>query len=71
MLIVLAIPVIVAVAFVHRLMQAVAPSNVLIRIVRSARPEWRLAAALVGLAVVLALTMHFLADAVMAALRAG
>ena len=66
MLIVFAMPVIVAVAFVHRLMTAFAPSNVLIRNVRSARPRWGLATALVGLAVMLLLTVRFVADAVLA-----
>ena len=53
MLVLLAIPVIVAVAFVHRFMQVVAPSNLLVRSVRSAPPRWRVAAALLGLAAVL------------------
>lgn len=66
MLIVLAIPVIVAVALVHRSMQAVAPSNLLARMVREARPRWRLAAALLGLATVLLMTMHVVANAVSA-----
>lgn len=66
MLILLAIPVIVAVAFVHRLIQVVAPSNLLLRSVRRTRPRGRLAATLVGLAAVLVLTMHVVADAVLA-----
>ena len=66
MLIVFAIPIIVAVALVHRLIQAVAPSNLLVRSVRSARPRWRLAAALLGIAVVLFVTMHVVAKAVSA-----
>jgi hypothetical protein len=66
MLIVLAIPVIVAVAFLHRLIQAVAPSNLLVRIVRRARPQWRMSAALLGLATVVLLTMHVVANAVSA-----
>src|SRR4051812_18454342 len=66
MLILLAIPVVVAVALVHRLIQAVAPSNLLVRRVRSARPCGRGAAALLGLAAVLFLTMHVVANAVSA-----
>lgn len=66
MLILLAIPVILAVAFAHRLIQTVAPSNVLVRTVRSAPPGWRLATALIGLAVVLLLTLHVIADAILA-----
>lgn len=66
MLILLAIPVIVAVSFVHRLIQAVAPSNLLVRSVRSARPGWRVGAALLGLAALLFLTMHVVANAVSA-----
>ncbi len=50
----------------HRLIQAVAPSNLLVRHVRSARPSGRGAAALLSLAVVLFLTMHVVANAVSA-----
>jgi hypothetical protein len=66
MLILLAIPVIVAVAFVHQSVQAVAPSNLLVRRVRSARPRCRTGAVLLGLATVLLLAMHVVADAVSA-----
>lgn len=66
MLILLAIPVIVAVALVHRLVQVVAPSNLLVRRVRSAQPRWRTGSVLLGLATVLLLTMHAVADAVSA-----
>ena len=66
MLVLLAIPVIVAVASVHRLIQAVAPSNLLVRSVLSARPRWRIAAALLGLAAALLTAMHVVADAVVA-----
>jgi hypothetical protein len=65
MLILLAIPVIVAVALVHRVIQ-VAPSNLLVRSVRSARSGGRVAAALFGLAMVLVLATHVIADAVSA-----
>ncbi|KRF32292.1 hypothetical protein [Nocardioides sp. Soil805] len=63
MLILLAIPVIVAVALAHRSVQAVAPSNLLVRRVRSAQPRWRTGALLLGLAMVLLLTMHIVANA--------
>ena len=66
MLVVLAIPVIVGVAFVHRLIQDVAPSNLLVRGVRSARPRWRVAGALLGLTTVLLMTMQVVANAVSA-----
>lgn len=66
MLVLLAIPVIVAVAFVHRLIQAVAPSNLLVRMVRSARPRWRTVVLLLGLAAVLLVTMHVVSGAVSA-----
>lgn len=66
MLVLLAIPVIVTVVFVHRFIQVVAPSNLLVRIVRSARPRWRLATALLGLAAALLLTMHVVENAVSA-----
>ena len=64
MLILLAIPVVVTVAFVHRFIQVVAPSNVLARSVRSAPPRWRMAVALLGLATVLLVAMHAVANAV-------
>jgi hypothetical protein len=66
MLILLAIPVIVAVALVHRVVQVVAPSNLLVRRVRSAQPRCRTGAVLLGLATVLLLTMHVVAEAVSA-----
>jgi hypothetical protein len=63
MLVLLAMPVIVAVVLAHRLIQAVAPSNLLVRSVRCARPRLRLAASLLGLAAVLLLAMHAVAHA--------
>lgn len=66
MLIMFAIPVIVAVAFMHRFIQEVAPSNVLVRSVRSVRPRWRLAAGLLGLTGVMLVAMHVVADTVSA-----
>lgn len=64
MLVLFAIPVIAAVAFAHRFIQAVAPSNLLVRSVRSVAPRWRTAGALLGLATVLLMGMHVLADAI-------
>ena len=66
MLILLAIPVIVAVVLLYRLIQAVAPSNLLVGRVRSGYPRWRTAVALLGLATVLLITVHVLAGAVSA-----
>lgn len=66
MLILLAMPVIVVIAFVHRLVQAVAPTNLLVRIVRSAPLRWGVAIDLLGLATVLLMTMHVVANAVSA-----
>lgn len=66
MLVLLAIPVIAAVAITHRFIQAVAPSNLLIRRVRSATPRWAIAAALLGIAIALLVTMHGVAIALSA-----
>ena len=66
MLILFAIPVIVAVALVHRLVQVVAPSNLLVRRVRAAPPRWRTAMLLLGLAASLLATMHGIASAISA-----
>ena len=41
MLILLALPVIVAVAAFHRYLQIYAPSNLLVRRVRAQQPRWR------------------------------
>lgn len=66
MLIVLAIPVIVAVALVHRLIQVVAPSNLLFRRVRKAAPTFQTVVALLALAAALLALTHGLAEAVAA-----
>jgi hypothetical protein len=66
MLVLLAIPVIAAVAITHRFIQAVAPSNLLVRSVRSAAPRWAIAAALLGIAIALLVTMHGVAMALSA-----
>lgn len=60
MLILLAIPVIVAVACGHRLSQAVAPSNILIRHVRGTRPRVRRAIGLAALSLALIALAHAL-----------
>ena len=50
MLILLALPVIVAVAAMHRYLQCYAPTNLLARRVRAHEPRWRTAAVLIVLA---------------------
>ena len=64
MLILLALPVIAAVAAFHRYMQCYAPSNLLTRRVRAATPTFRLTAVLLVLAAVLLVLMHVLAEAI-------
>ena len=66
MLILLAIPVILAAALLHRFVQRVGPSNLLVRRVRSAQPRWRTAVVLLGLAAVLLTTTHVIANAISA-----
>lgn len=63
MLIVLAIPVIVAVAFAHRVLQAVAPSNMLITRIRRAGPSWSAGVGLVVLALPLLMAIRILTSA--------
>jgi hypothetical protein len=58
MLFVLALPIFLAVASLHRYLALNAPSNILIRRVRSAPPRWRTAAALAALTVGLILLMR-------------
>lgn len=58
--ILLAVPVIVAVAFVHRILQAVAPSNMLVQHVRRSRPNVRRAIGLAMLSLVLIALAHAL-----------
>lgn len=60
MLILLALPVIAAVAAMHRNLQLCAPSNVLVRRVRAREPRWRIAAVLSALALALLVAMHTL-----------
>ncbi|KQP66908.1 hypothetical protein [Nocardioides sp. Leaf285] len=66
MLLMLALPVLIAVAGMHRYMQLYAPSNVLARRVRMARPTFRMTGVLLALAVVLVTAMHALAEQVAA-----
>lgn len=66
MLLLIAIPVFLVVGAFQRYLAIYAPTNILIRRVRSARPCGRGAAALLGLAAVLFLTMHVVANAVSA-----
>ncbi|MBM9458768.1 hypothetical protein JK386_02560 [Nocardioides sp. zg-536] len=66
MLTLLELPVIIAVAALHRYIQLYAPSNVLVRRVRAQEPRC-IAAALLGfLAAVLLVAMHLLSEAVAA-----
>jgi hypothetical protein len=63
MLLLLAIPVLASVALAHRFLQTYAPSNVLVRRVRSARPRLGVAAGLIGTAMVLLAMVHVVASA--------
>lgn len=67
MLILLAIPVVVAIAFLHRWIQAVAPSNMLVRHVRRSPPKVR---RVIGLAM-LSLALIALAHALERMIEAG
>lgn len=64
MLIFLALPVIAAVAAMHRYLQAYAPTNVLARHVRARPPRWRTAGGLILLAAVAVVAVHALGEAV-------
>jgi hypothetical protein len=66
MLILLALPVIVAVTALHRYLQLYAPSNMLVRRARSAQPRWRTVAALAVLTATLLAAMHGVTEAVAA-----
>lgn len=66
MLILLALPVIVAVAAVHHLLHSYAPTNRLARHMRARTPLCRTAAALMAVAAVLLLAMHAVSVAVVA-----
>ena len=64
MVLLLALPVFAAVTLAHRYLQLYAPSNMLIRYVRSAPPRWGTALVLAALATVLVVAMHAVAQAV-------
>ena len=64
MLILVALPVIIAVAAMHRYLQAYAPTNLLTSRVRAQEPRWRTAAVLTVLVEALVVVMHFLGEAV-------
>ncbi len=66
MLVLLALPVLVAVAAAHRFLHHYAPSNLLVRRVRTREPRWRTVGALAGTVGLLLLTMHAVAVAVAA-----
>ncbi len=66
MLFLLGLPVIGAVALLWRYLQIYAPSNVLIRMVRSGPPHWCTAIGLGALAAALALALHALHAAIAA-----
>lgn len=64
MLFMLTLPIIIAVAAMHRYLQTYAPTNVLARRTRAQGPRWRTAAVLIVLATALLLAMHALGEAV-------
>ena len=66
MLLLVALPVLATVALAHRYLQTYAPSNVLVRRVRSMRARLPTAAGLLALACVLLTAMHVAAEAVAA-----
>jgi hypothetical protein len=63
MLILLALPVIVAVAAMHRFVAVFAPTNVLVRRARTQEPRWEASAVLAVFAVGLLVIMHLVAVA--------
>jgi hypothetical protein len=64
MLILFALPVLVAVAAMHRSLQLYAPSNVLARRVRAGKPRWLTAGMLIWLAGLLAVSTHVVDEAI-------
>lgn len=64
MLILLAIPVPIAVAAMHRYLAIFAPTNMLVRRVRAQEPRWQTGVMLVGFALGLLVIMHAAAGAV-------
>lgn len=66
MMILLALPVITVIAVFHRHLQYCAPSNLLVRRVRTTKPTIRVAVGLLVLAAVLVALMHVLGEAIAA-----
>jgi hypothetical protein len=66
MIFLLALPVFAAAALAHRYLQMYAPTNRLVRRVRTAAPRFRTAAGLLAAAAVLLIAMHVVAEAVAA-----
>lgn len=66
MLILLALPAVVAVAATHRYLRIYAPSNVIVRQALSATPRWRIVAALLAFAAVLLIAVRAVAEEVAA-----
>lgn len=64
MLLLLTIPVVVAITLAHRLVQTVAPSNIVIARVRDSRPTLLRAGGMAALASVLVALAHVLATAI-------
>jgi hypothetical protein len=64
MLLLLVLPVFHGAMLAHRCLQLCAPSNLLIRRARSARPRWRTAIGFVALTAALLVAMHVAAEAV-------
>lgn len=64
MLLLIAVPVIILVVFAHSLLQAYAPSNVLIRRLRASRPTLSRAGAVAVIALLCVSVMHGLALAI-------
>lgn len=64
MLFLLFLTIVSCVALLWRLLQVCAPSNMLIRHVRSARPRWRSVPALLALAAALLGAMHIVSQAI-------
>lgn len=64
MLLLFALPVIAAVAVVHRYLHLYAPTNLLVRRLRAEEPRWRTAAVVVVVGAGLLVAMHATASAV-------
>lgn len=66
MLLLLALPILLAVVTAHHYLAIFAPSNVLIRRTRSSPPRWRDVAVLIGLVAGLLIAVHLLVDGIAA-----